>query len=139
MKSLLKLLPSVLFLIFIITLILLADIKGTEYLLRMIPKVPHGDKIGHFILFGFLAFLVNFGFEFRSVSLFKRAFYLGSLIIFAFATVEECSQIFLSTRSFDLIDLAADLGGIWLFSHHAFRAFLVHWFQKFRMPFVSQS
>lgn len=133
MKSIVKLLPSFFFLTFIIGLIVLVDIKGTQYLVGMIPKVPHADKIGHFALFGLLALLLNYGFGFRDMVLLGKKVMLGSIVIFAFAAAEEFSQIFLTTRSFDLIDLAADILGIWLFSQSKIRRTICHFYFRFRM------
>jgi len=41
---------------------------------------------------------------------------LGSLIILIFATLEECSQYYIPSRTFDLWDLGADFVGVVLFS-----------------------
>ena len=39
----------------------------------------------------------------------------------SFAILEECTQIWLSNRRFELLDILADLIGIMLFSHLALR------------------
>jgi VanZ family protein len=43
---------------------------------------------------------------------FSRSVYLGSLVVAIAVIGEEFSQIFLSTRSFSLLDLSADFLGI---------------------------
>ena len=84
-----------------------------------------------------MAFLLNYGLGFRRVllpqhlqSLYKiKAFssfpfkgavatapYMGSIVVLAFATLEECSQYYIPSRTFDLWDLGADFVGVVLFS-----------------------
>lgn len=83
-----------------------------------VQSIPASDKVGHFLLFGFLAFLVNLTVvrAGSSVSCHLRATAWVSGIVLA----EECSQIFLPHRNFDFSDILADLAGIILFSAFAY-------------------
>ena len=92
--------------------------------------VPAGDKIGHFSLFGILALLLNITLRFRQINISTRRFHLGSIIVFAFAVIEEYSQLAFSTRTFDLVDMLFDLLGIGILSSVAFRRFLIRRLQK---------
>lgn len=92
-------------------IIFLADTKSTRYLLGFIGNIPFGDKLGHFFLMGTFAFLLNLSLSCRKV----WRVLLGSLIVLVVVVIEECSQIFIRGRSFDLTDLAADFLGILIF------------------------
>jgi VanZ family protein len=78
---------------------------------RAIYDFPGGDRVGHFVLYGILAFLL--------ASAFPRAVRLGLvsvpgviLVLLAFAALEEYSQTFFSTRTADLVDLVFSILGI---------------------------
>ena len=79
---------------------------------RAFYNVPGGDKLGHFLLIGTLAFLVNASLGARRIRLGPLQPLLGSLLVTLVVTAEEFSQIFLAHRSFDLMDLTADFVGI---------------------------
>jgi polysaccharide biosynthesis protein VpsQ len=104
-------------------IIFVADTKSTRYVLSFIGNIPFGDKIGHFLLTGIFAFLLNLSLNCRKV----WRILLGSLIVFAVVAVEEFSQMFIRGRTFDLTDLVADFIGILLFGKLAeiiFRRFI---------------
>jgi VanZ family protein len=61
---------------------------------------------------GLLAWLLNTSLGWRRSTVMGRAVWLGSVIIFTFATLEECSQRFFPSRTFELLDLAGDYTGI---------------------------
>ncbi len=82
--------------------------------------MPLGDKMAHFILVGGISFFVNLLLELRMVKVGKREILLGSLLVFAFITIEEFSQLFIVRRNFDLLDLTANYLGIFLFGRLAF-------------------
>lgn len=102
---------TLLFILFMLGVILLADLGSLPSPVAMLYRFPNGDRAGHFILFGILAFLVNSAFP-RQVRLMRANVFYGSLIIAVLAILEEISQLFLSYRTFDLIDLAFTLLGI---------------------------
>jgi polysaccharide biosynthesis protein VpsQ len=100
-------------------IIFLADRKGTSYLLNFVGNIPFGDKIGHFCLMGGFSFLLNLVLDARTINLWKINYLLGSLIVLIVVTLEECSQIFIRGRTFDLGDLFFDYLGILLFGELA--------------------
>lgn len=126
-----KYLPSLLFFSFIIWMISQADLDQSNVIMDMGHAVPWGDKIGHFSLFGIMALLLNVALHFRRINIKKRLFHLGSVIVFAFAVVEEFTQLAFSTRTFDLLDMLFDLLGIGILSSVAFRRFVVKKLDQF--------
>jgi len=79
-------------------------------------NVLYYDKAGHFILVGILAFTLNVLFMKTKVKTFYPMLFIGSYLTFVFATIEEFSQIFISSRSFNIYDLIANYLGIAFFS-----------------------
>lgn len=110
---------AALYILVLAGIIVLADIKETQYLFRPVRRLPYGDKIGHFLLMGMFSFIVNLVLKARTVRVWKLSYLLGSLIVLAIVTAEEFSQIFIRGRSFDLTDLAADFSGIIVFGELA--------------------
>ena len=102
------------FVAFLVALVALADSGHGQQLFQLAKKVPAGDKIGHLLLFGTLSFLVNLVLCAREIRLWRLTILKGSAIVGSIVTVEEFSQLFFRSRSFDLGDLTADLVGIWL-------------------------
>lgn len=106
---------TVIYLILLIVIIVIADIKGLSYLLDFVQFLPYShvaDKLGHFVLFGISAFLVNLSLGLRNFKIGKFCCFSGSLIILLVITVEELSQIFLSGRTFSLTDLLCGYAGV---------------------------
>ncbi|MBE0540853.1 MAG: VanZ family protein [Verrucomicrobia bacterium] len=103
------------FVLFMAGLVALADSGHGRQFFRLADKVPGGDKIGHFLLFGMLAFLVNLVLRAAQIRLWRISFLKGSAAVLFVATLEEFSQLFLRSRSFDLGDLTADILGICFF------------------------
>ena len=111
---------TILYILLILIIIILANQGDYIYILKnFIAEIPYGDKLGHFLLMGMLAFLVNLTFKGAEVKLLKLSVLKGSLIVFILVTLEELSQIFIVTRSFDLGDLASDYLGIFVFGRLA--------------------
>ena len=100
-------------------IIVLADIKGTRYVLNFVRFIPYGDKVGHFFLMGMFSFLLNLALNAKTFRLARVNFLLGTLIVLIVVTIEEFSQIFVSGRSFDLSDLIVDFAGIFIFGELA--------------------
>jgi len=67
------------------------------------PSFPHFDKVMHFLIYAILGGLTVLRF-----SGFYFPFILGS----AFGLSDEIHQLFVPSRSFDLLDLAADIVGV---------------------------
>ena len=103
---------AVLFTIFIILVIILAD-RGLLGSLHFIYDFPYGDKAGHFILYGLLNFFITLA-SMRSLLRFdpKRVALSIGLILALLIGAEEYSQKFFANRTFDLIDLLASYIGL---------------------------
>jgi VanZ family protein len=113
---------SLLFFVFIIAVIVLADNGNLPHSIRAIYDFPNGDKLGHFILFGLLNFFVTravlSAFPFKS----RNGMTLSvGLILALLITLEEFSQKLFTTRTFDLLDLLASYAGLVTFAFLAVR------------------
>ena len=103
---------AVLFSLFIIGVIILADQNAIPPFIRALYDFPNGDKLGHFILFGLLNFILTSTFLSRFEHNPKRVILSVGLILAAAIGAEEFSQQFFSARTFDLIDLTASYVGL---------------------------
>jgi len=112
---------AILFGLFIITIIILADL-GDLGPLHFIYDVPYGDKLGHFVLYGILALLVDLSLfqSFPDVDPGRMAL-LSGLCLALLIGLEEFSQKFFVKRNFDLLDLTAGYLGVICFSWLALR------------------
>jgi len=104
---------AVVFFALIIVVIFLADNGSLPHSIRAIYDFPNGDKVGHFILFGLLGFVLTRAFlsSFPNQPPGWVALSIG-LILALFLALEEWSQQFFSTRTFDLFDLLAGYLGL---------------------------
>jgi hypothetical protein len=107
------------FVIFLLAVVGMADAGCGDWLFRMARIIPAGDKVGHFLLFGILSFLTNLLANGRRIRLAELPVLKWSALLMALVTIEECSQVFFRSRTFDLLDLASDALGIWLFGRLA--------------------
>ena len=96
------------------TLSLLAshNIRPFETELHYVPFV---DKLCHFLFAGTLAFLLTV--TLHGLGLLHRPFAVAglALLLVAVVTIDEISQLFVSTRTFSWADLACNYGGILCF------------------------
>ncbi len=104
------------FFIFISSIIFLADTADHNFAFRLLGNIPYGDKLGHIFLYGMMAWFLNFGLKFKSYRLFGFNMQIGALIVLAFAIIEELTQYYIPSRSFDLYDILGDFIGVTLFS-----------------------
>lgn len=111
-----KHLPAVAFFGFLCWIIYLADSALPSVFFDLVRNIPGGDKLGHFGLFGTLAWLLNRSLGFRTIRLGRWRLPLGATLVLAFAAVEEFSQLAFPNRTFDLVDLTADACGVLVFS-----------------------
>ena len=88
-------------------IILLAD-QGRGFW-GFLDSIPLGDKLGHLVLVGTLAFLLNLHLKGRRFPGRAGWLMLGSGIVAALMTVEECSQLFVPHRTPDALDGLANL------------------------------
>jgi VanZ family protein len=96
----------------IAAIVILADTDRLTPLLGFVHGVPLGDKLGHFVLIGALAFVVDLALGARTMRLAGVRLRIGSAAVLAVVVAEEISQRWVPTRSFDFGDLAADVLGI---------------------------
>ncbi len=105
-------LVTAIFIGFLAAIVIGADNGALPSLVKSLYSFPGGDKLGHFLLMGTLSLLVNISLRARQARLFSRNVLLGSAIVFALVTLEEVSQSWFELRTFSLIDLGFDYGGI---------------------------
>jgi polysaccharide biosynthesis protein VpsQ len=112
-----------LFTLFIVGVIILADMNSLPPIIHGLYRFPYGDKVGHFILFGLLTFFITRAFLATQPTR-PRGWVAVSigLILAPLIGLEEWSQQFFSVRTFDLLDLLASYAGV-----AAFAFLAVHW------------
>jgi len=104
------------FALFILLIIVLADM-GLLSIFRMVNRIPSGDKIGHFVLYGILTLLLDLTllrslpYPSRKLTILRIGLVLSLLI-----GLEEYSQQFFVKRTFDLVDLTFSYFGVIFFS-----------------------
>jgi hypothetical protein len=95
------------------TLIIVAADRGAmPPVIAALYAFPGGDKVGHFLLMGGLALLVNLSLSSRTVTILSRQVLLGSVLVAAVVTIEECTQALSANRTFSLLDLGFGYAGI---------------------------
>ncbi len=102
--------------LFIGWVIYLANTGQSSLFFQLVRAIPYGDKLGHLFLFGFLTLGLNVALKYKMFNLKQRGIYCGSTIVGIVVLLEELSQYFLPSRTFDVIDLGADVAGILVFS-----------------------
>ncbi len=103
---------GILFLAFFLYVIYAASQGTLPFFIRRLYMFPGGDKLGHFILLGIASFFANQVLYPRHFLVFGKVFFIGSLIVLVAITAEEISQMFLTNRTFDLVDLSFSYLGI---------------------------
>jgi len=112
----LRILLPLSFFIFILFIIYLADTADYNFAFRVIGHIPNGDKLMHGLIYGVMAFLLNYGLNYKSCKFFGFNMQIGALIVLTFAGLEEISQYLLPSRTCDIFDFVADMVGVVLFS-----------------------
>ena len=115
--NILKLLLPLGFFIFISSIIFVADNANYNFALRWVGAIPYGDKIAHATLYGVMAMLLNYGFSYKKT----KGVQLGAIAVLTFAILEEFTQMYIPSRTFDLYDILADIVGVALLSLVRFR------------------
>jgi polysaccharide biosynthesis protein VpsQ len=105
-------LPFFIFSLFITGIIVANDLGRIKSIINLINSLPFGDKLGHIIFIGTLAYLLNYALADRLIKIGNYKILLGCLIIAVTMTIEEFSQMWIPTRTFDLIDLSANYLGV---------------------------
>ena len=111
---------SVFLLFFVLLVVILADIGKMPRFIKILYNFPNGDKVGHFLLMGFLNFALLW------TALASRADMKPASVIWAvslslafFVTLEELSQQLFPRRTFSLLDLLFSYAGIAFFGYLA--------------------
>ena len=104
------------FSLFLGSIIYIENTGGGVPAIGFIRSLSHGDKAAHFMLFGLMSFLLNLALAGACFKWRRWAIYRGSALVGVFTVLEECSQRFVATRTFDYFDLLADILGIALFA-----------------------
>ncbi len=97
---------------FVVTIIVCADRGQLRAFLGWVNSLPLGDKAGHFFLLGVMALLLNHALAYRTCSIRFARVQLGGLVILVLITLEGFSQLWFTSRTFDLGDLLANGLGI---------------------------
>jgi len=105
-----------LFTAFLLWVIFMANTGQDIWLFELTRKVPFGDKLGHFLVFGSLTLMANLATRGKLMRFKLGSIYWGSLSVLIFVTLEELSQYFVATRTLDLLDYLANLLGILCFT-----------------------
>jgi VanZ family protein len=107
---------TLLFFLFICFVIFSADTSRIPSWMYSIYHFPNGDKVGHFILYGIMAFLMNISFPNWKYRVGSVTLPGGGLLFAFFSILEEISQSFFASRSSSLLDVTFSLLGILVFS-----------------------
>ncbi|MFH0780993.1 MAG: VanZ family protein [Pseudomonadota bacterium] len=107
---------TAIFAFFIGWVVYMADTGQKSIFFDLVKMIPFGDKIGHFLLFGFLALGANIVFKLRGMRIGNINLFYGAIVIFVVVVIEEVSQKFMPGRTFDINDIMASLAGIVAFS-----------------------
>jgi len=113
---------TLLFSILIVATVIGADVGRLPRPVDYLYHIPGGDKVGHFILFGILSFLLNKS----AVLLFPtrdtlRIILTTSLLLSIVIGLEEWSQSLFPSRTMSIVDLAASYAGVATFAFLAYR------------------
>ena len=113
---------TALFSLLIVAIVILANLDKFPRPLKYLYDFPGGDKLGHFVLFGILSFLLNKS----ALSLFPnrsptRLILAISLLLAIVIGLEEWSQSLFPARTMSLTDLLASYTGVAVFAVLAYR------------------
>ena len=92
-----------------------ATFGWAEPVFAFVRRVPNSDKAAHFLLLGTMSLLWNLALDCRRVRIGRFTPLKASSILYVLVTIDEFSQIWISTRSFSWLDLASNYLGIAVF------------------------
>lgn len=99
--------------------ILLKNLNRGSSVFRMFDGLLHVDKLAHFLLFGWLTYLLSFAIRHRTIQVVTIRLPLAPVILLVATFMEECSQIVLESRTFSLLDMLANILGVACFGYIA--------------------
>lgn len=91
-----------------------ADSETMPGWLHIIYDFPNGDRIGHVVIYGAIAFFLNLALPAYRWKWMRVLIPLGSILAFGMACAEEFSQFFFPSRTPDWVDLICGWLGILL-------------------------
>jgi VanZ family protein len=108
---------AILFTLFILLVIVLADAGVLSHYVGFVYRFSFGDKAGHFILYGILTLFIDLALlRARPDQSRTRLAIQTGLVLALLIGLEELSQQYFSSRSFDLLDLTFSYLGVLFFS-----------------------
>lgn len=108
---------SVLWFALILGIIIAANTGNLGWAYRLAELIPLFDKFGHALLFGGMSFVTGLALP-ATNSILNYGVHTrlhlpqGSWFVLLFAVLEECSQLLLVHRNFDVIDLLVNVAAI---------------------------
>lgn len=115
---LLRILTALAFFIFLFAIINVGFQTHTGLFIKhAISSVPWGDKSLHFILLTTFTMLLNASMHRQKMNLLGFHLLTGSLLLACGITLEECSQVFIPSRNFELMDMVCNYAGIYAGSY----------------------
>lgn len=99
---------ALLYFLALVAMVVAAD-NGRLRAARLAHEIPWGDKIGHFVLMGILAFTIT-------AAVRRRHILVANTVLILVVVLEEGSQLWLRYRHFEVLDLVANLAGIIVFA-----------------------
>jgi polysaccharide biosynthesis protein VpsQ len=103
---------TLLYALFILAVVLLADSGHLPRAAQSIHDLPHADKVIHFSIFGTLALCLNLALASRRRWSLTRAIVTGSILVAAASTLDETTNLLVAYRSWSLGDLTANYLGV---------------------------
>lgn len=110
-----RLAPALLLFAFICWITLQANNGNNNIFFDLVSLIPYGDKLGHFMLYGTLSLLAVIAVTDKYLLVNKFRIPVGAIVVLLIVIGEEGSQLFLSHRTFDLLDISADIAGVFIF------------------------
>lgn len=108
MRRIVAIVLALLALVSLFLIVRAADAGQLPDFITQLYNFENGDKVGHFLLMGSVAFLVTLAMP-------KSWRIRGLILLAGLITLEEFSQLIVKTRTFDLLDLACSLAGVTVF------------------------
>lgn len=96
----------------LVAIIATANAGNGSPFLSFVGSIPMGDKVAHLGLVGTFSLLLNASLRGRRAPGRLRIMMLGSLVLLVAMSLEECSQIFITSRTFDGFDWLANAVGV---------------------------
>lgn len=100
-------------------IVALANLGVAPWVFTLAEVIPYGDKVGHMVLMGLLAFFLNGALCCRTASVFRFRLLTGSLVAYLLVFAEEVSQHWIASRTLDVFDMLFDVVGIYIFGRLA--------------------